>query len=133
MSVLRIADEAMKRFKVYYLYILLLGLIACQKTDSQSSQLAVRFEGKYGQVEVGGDFVGAEFHQSRPLPSRISFYYPVANSIDLSTDYWKRYESQPLTATLLTEKPKNSVWTLIPTPTPLITRCSGSSTRIITF
>ncbi|NIV11194.1 MAG: hypothetical protein GWN62_07845, partial [Aliifodinibius sp.] len=43
----------------------------------------------------GGNFVGAEFHHSRPLPSRISFYYPVANSIDLSTDYWMRDESQP--------------------------------------
>ncbi len=54
------------------------------------------FDKGYGQVEVGGRFVGAEFHDSRPLPSRISFYYPVANSIDLSTDYWKRGESQPM-------------------------------------
>ena len=54
------------------------------------------FDKKYGQVEVGGPYVGVEFHKSRPLPSRISFYYPVANSIDLSTDYWKRDESRPL-------------------------------------
>ncbi|HMD14758.1 MAG TPA: amylo-alpha-1,6-glucosidase, partial [Bacteroidota bacterium] len=33
-----------------------------------------------------------------PLPSRISFYYPVANSIDLSTDYWKREKSLPMLA-----------------------------------
>ncbi len=55
-----------------------------------------RFEGKFGQVEVGGPYAGAEFHGSRPLPSRISLYYPVANSIDLSTDYWKRGESRPM-------------------------------------
>lgn len=55
----------------------------------------VTFNGKYGQVEIGGNFVGAEFHDSRPLPSRISFYYPVANSIDLSTAYSNRGESQP--------------------------------------
>jgi glycogen debranching enzyme len=58
--------------------------------------LAYRFTGLYGQVEVGGRFAGAEFHHSRPLPSRLSFFYPVANSVDLSTDYWKRAESQPL-------------------------------------
>ena len=58
--------------------------------------LSYFFDGKYGQVEVGGRFVGAEFHRSRPLPSRISFYYPVANSIDVSTDYWKREGSQPM-------------------------------------
>lgn len=58
--------------------------------------LSYFFDGKYGQVEVGGRFVGAEFHRSHPLPSRISFYYPVANSIDVSTDYWKREDSQPM-------------------------------------
>ena len=58
--------------------------------------LAYAFDKHYGQVEVGGRYAGAEFHGSRPLPSRISFYYPVANSIDLSTDYWKRGESQPM-------------------------------------
>lgn len=61
-----------------------------------SDPLAYFFDGKYGQAEVGGRFAGAEFHHSRPLPSRISFYYPVANSIDLSTDYWKRDESLPM-------------------------------------
>ena len=66
-----------------------------QEDDATLNNLAVKFNGKYGQVEVGGNFVGAEFHHSRSLPSRISFYYPVANSIDLSTDYWKRDESQP--------------------------------------
>ncbi len=69
--------------------------------------LSYRFDGKYGQVEVGGRFVGAEFHNSRPLPSRISFYYPVANSIDLSTDYWKRENSLPMLAGIkINEKKK---------------------------
>jgi len=34
--------------------------------------------------------MGVEFHHSFPLPQRISFYYPAANSIDLSDDYLKR-------------------------------------------
>jgi len=49
--------------------------------------IAYTFDGHFGQVEVGGRYAGAEFHRSRPLPSRISFYYPVANSIELSTGY----------------------------------------------
>lgn len=43
-----------------------------------------------GQIEVGGPFVGIEVHNSFPMLNRISFYYPVANSIDISEDYWKR-------------------------------------------
>ena len=62
--------------------------------------LAVAFDGRIGQVEVGGSYAGAEFHGSRPVPARISFYYPVANSIDPSTDYWRRGESRPLTITV---------------------------------
>ncbi|HEY6951668.1 MAG TPA: hypothetical protein VI758_04630, partial [Bacteroidota bacterium] len=54
------------------------------------------FDGKRGQVEVGGRYVGMEFHRSRPAPSRISFYEPIANSIDVSTDYWKRDLSLPV-------------------------------------
>ena len=60
------------------------------------AELTYFFDRGYGQVEVGGRYVGMEFHDSRPLPSRISFYYPVANSIDLSTDYWRRADSHPL-------------------------------------
>lgn len=45
---------------------------------------------------MGGPYAGAEFHHSRPLPARISFFYPVANSIDLSRDYWQRDASRPL-------------------------------------
>lgn len=43
-----------------------------------------------GQIEVGSAYVGIEIHKSFPLLNRISFYYPVANSIDISTDYWTR-------------------------------------------
>jgi cellobiose phosphorylase len=42
------------------------------------------------QIEVGGPFVGIEIHHSSPLLNRVSFFYPVANSIDLSSDYWRR-------------------------------------------
>jgi hypothetical protein len=65
-------------------------------TSQSDDPLSYSFKGHYGQVEVGGRFAGAEFHESRPLPARISFYYPVANSIDLSTDYWKRGASRPM-------------------------------------
>lgn len=71
---------------------LLVFIVGCKKTFFQEDayeKLSVYFADKRGGVEVGGPFVGAEFHQSNPLPSRISFYYPIANSIDLSTDYWK--------------------------------------------
>ena len=64
--------------------------------DQTHPALAVPFSGGYGQVEVGGVYAGAEFHDSRPLPSRLSFYTPVANSLDLSTDYWKRGDSRPM-------------------------------------
>lgn len=46
------------------------------------------------QIEVGGPFVGIEMHHGSPLLHRISLFYPVANSIDLSMDYWQRSESR---------------------------------------
>ncbi|HUL43681.1 MAG TPA: amylo-alpha-1,6-glucosidase [Bacteroidota bacterium] len=80
------------------LAILVLGsqVSIAQDQTGYLKPLKYFFDGHYGQVEVGGPFVGVEFHSSRPLPSRISFYYPIANSIDLSTDYWKRGESLPM-------------------------------------
>ena len=76
--------------------LLLTGLLlsACALSPAQPG-IAREFSGGYGQVEVGGPYAGAEFHGSRPLPSRISFYEPAANSIDMSTDYWKRGNSAP--------------------------------------
>ena len=73
----------------------LILLLSCSSKDKEHD-LIVDFNGLYGQIEIGGKYVGIEFHKSRPLPSRISFYYPVANSIDLSTDYWQRDQSLPL-------------------------------------
>ena len=63
--------------------------------QSSGKPLSYFFDRHYGQIEVGGRYAGAEFHESRPIPSRISFYSPVANSIDVSTDYWKRGKSLP--------------------------------------
>ncbi|MBN2280305.1 MAG: hypothetical protein JXQ65_06985 [Candidatus Marinimicrobia bacterium] len=51
--------------------------------------LAVTFSDD-AKLEVGGPFVGAEFHHSYMVPQRISFFYPIANSIDQSRDFWKR-------------------------------------------
>lgn len=81
--------------------VLLIGLITGLAGAGQShippdSTIAVVFERGYGTIEAGGPYAGFESHHSRPLPSRISFYAPVANSMDLSTDYWRREESQIL-------------------------------------
>ena len=84
------------------LLIFLLPVISaalfCSGPDERFEQdeLLYSFDKGYGQVEVGGRFAGMEFHDSRPLPSRISFYYPVANSVDLSTGYWERAASRPM-------------------------------------
>ena len=78
-----------------------LGVLSCSNEPMPIS-IQQEFHKAYGQVEVGGPYAGVEFHKSRPLPSRISFYYPVANSLDLSTDYWERYNSQPLNITIFT-------------------------------
>ncbi len=81
-----------KIFRPKTLFLLLSVLIFLSftyKKGEEKNNLAVHFKGD-AQVEVGNHYVGAEFHHSSPLLERISFYYPVANSIDLSTDYWKR-------------------------------------------
>ena len=88
--------------KFWLSFLSIIFLVSCS-TRYNYPELEVEFDGGYGQIEVGGKYVGVEFHQSRPLPSRISFYYPVANSIDLSTDYWQRYKSLPLTILLRSE------------------------------
>jgi hypothetical protein len=68
-----------------------LYLSKCNKNNdiSMKPDLKVSFHGD-SQIEVGGPFAGVEFHHNSPMPQRISFFYPAANSIDLSTDYWKR-------------------------------------------
>ncbi len=81
--------------------VLLISLItglagAGQSRIPPDSTIAVAFERGYGSIEAGGPYAGFESHHSRPLPSRLSFYAPVANSLDLSTDYWRRAQSQIL-------------------------------------
>ncbi|MBN2601745.1 MAG: hypothetical protein JXR87_07125, partial [Candidatus Marinimicrobia bacterium] len=58
--------------------------------NSLRKKLQVKETGGSAQIEIGGPYVGIEMHASSPLLNRISFFYPVANSIDLSEDYWKR-------------------------------------------
>ncbi len=80
----------------------------CFKPFQQKS-LTVSFNGK-AQIEVGGPYVGVEFHHSYMIPQRISFYYPVANSIDLSQDYWKRDTSFVMEWFLkIGDKPQKSI------------------------
>ena len=55
-----------------------------------SALLTIESAKEVGQIEVGSPYVGIEIHKSIPLLNRISFYYPVANSIDISEDYGKR-------------------------------------------
>jgi hypothetical protein len=78
----------------------LLVIVSGCRPEVRLDDLAVEFTGRRGQLQVGGPHVGLEFHHSRPVPSRISFYNPVANSIDLSTDYWFRDRSQPVSVTV---------------------------------
>ncbi len=82
-------------FQLFCFCVLLLS--GCKPEKFSESKLIQHFNGRYGQLEIGGKYAGLEFHHSRPLPARISFYYPVANSIDLSTDYWQRDRSLPYT------------------------------------
>ena len=46
--------------------------------------------GKVDQIEVGGPYAGVELHQGSPLPTRLSFFYPVQTNIDRCPNYWKR-------------------------------------------
>lgn len=60
---------------------------------TRSSPIALNFKGE-AQVEIGGPFVGVELHKGSFLPTRISFFYPAANSIYLADDYWTRGSSR---------------------------------------
>jgi hypothetical protein len=70
--------------------------VASGRQNEMWTTAGIRCTNPDDQIEVGGPIAGVEFHGSRPVPSRISFYSPVANSVDLSTDYWKRGDSRPL-------------------------------------
>ncbi len=66
-----------------------INLYPQEQNQNLFDSLAVHFNRK-ADVSVGSPYVGVEFHNSRILPQRISFFYPAANSIDLSSDYFKR-------------------------------------------
>ena len=66
------------------------GLVDSIPATGQESDLTIQSSKEVGQIEIGSPYVGIEIHKSFPLLNRISFYYPVANSIDVSEDYWKR-------------------------------------------
>ncbi|HXX64544.1 MAG TPA: amylo-alpha-1,6-glucosidase, partial [Bacteroidota bacterium] len=83
--------------KIVRISLAIVLVLASSRLQAQDA-LSKDFSGLYGQVEVGGPYAGAEFHHSCPFPSRISFYEPAANSIDLSRDYWKRDLSHPVVA-----------------------------------
>ena len=82
---------------VKYIFALLLTAtilisLSCESIKHESSmreELKINFK-EDAKIEVGGPYVGIEMHHSSPLLQRISFFYPVANSIDMSADYWKR-------------------------------------------
>ena len=82
----------LKFLKNIVVLIILIGLFSsCSQlsNDDFYDQLKVDYEGD-AKIEVGGPYAGIEIHHSTPLLQRISLFYPVANSIDLSTDYWTR-------------------------------------------
>lgn len=80
-----------RKLKTYrhLILICLLFIAGCQNQADFENGLTVFHTGD-AQIEVGGPYVGIEMHHSSPALQRISFYYPVANSIDLLTDYWRR-------------------------------------------
>lgn len=67
--------------------IVLLMTVGCSRQQPEVLQFEVD---KPIAIEVGGPYVGVAFHHSHMIPQRISFYYPVANSLDPSQDYWTR-------------------------------------------
>ena len=73
-----------------YLTLLIMFCTTFRIAGQEKELLTIKSVKEVGQIEVGGPYVGIEIHKSFPLLNRISFYYPVANSIDISEDYWKR-------------------------------------------
>lgn len=77
-----------------FLAIAQFGLSCGPSASRMEAPLAVHTDLPHAQVEVGGPYAGIEAHHSSPLLTRISFFYPVANSLDNSQDYWTRDTSR---------------------------------------
>lgn len=79
------------KLKILSFFTVSLIILMTPRINGQDKNLlTIESTKEVGQIEVGSPYVGIEIHKSFPLLNRISFYYPVANSIDISEDYWKR-------------------------------------------
>src|SRR3972149_8788481 len=78
------------KYSSIYLALLIMFCVTFRIDGQEKDLLTIKSVKEVGQIEVGSPYVGIEIHKSFPLLNRISFYYPVANSIDISEDYWKR-------------------------------------------
>ena len=74
-------------YVLLFLQILFFTELCCPQ---EKNSLHIISKKKIGQIEVGSPYIGIEIHKGFPMLNRISFYYPVANSLDISEDYWKR-------------------------------------------
>ena len=78
------------KLKFLSFFIVSLIILMTPRINGQNKNLlTIESTKEVGQIEVGSPYEGIEIHKSFPLLNRISFYYPVANSIDVSEDYWK--------------------------------------------
>ena len=79
--------------RLFLLPVLFLCLLysqtRAQGLSKTKNDITISFSGD-SKIEVGSHYAGLSFHHSHPVPQRVSFYYPSANSIDHSTDYWFR-------------------------------------------
>ncbi len=92
-------DKLITFIMLFFCTTILPNTYAQSKEKSIYNSLAVHFNRK-AEVSVGSFYVGVEMHHSSILPQRISFYYPAANSIDLSSDYFTRDTTYIMSAAL---------------------------------
>lgn len=87
------------KYKILPKYFLLIFAFCCCSVSEQNNsadQLEIYYSKESAIIEIGGPYVGIEMHRSSPSLNRISFFYPAANSIDNSQDYWTREKWQIL-------------------------------------
>lgn len=88
------------------LSVLITLLYTCKSEEIDHEDfLKIEYSGD-AIVEVGSPNAGIEFHHSCPVPQRISFYYPIANSLDLSPGYWERDSSFFLAMAIVSDEKK---------------------------